>query len=146
MRRPKIKSSAAEIFSTPEDENPIKMLIGTSLLSNLYKEVYIDCPVEALPPAKVIWKFEGKPISTVKNVDVLDNGTLWIESILWEHEGSFECFQANPVGIDSVYSKIKIVGELRLQFRPIYLSIIPPIGHIIRRVTVIYVGTNIANM
>lgn len=111
MQKPEIAKSNRKLFSMITSDDPISMIIGDSLRSNLYKKVYIVCPVKALPKASVIWKFKGKPVAQVKNSEVFSNGTLLLYSVLWEHQGTFECFQANPVGIDSAYSDISVVGK-----------------------------------
>ena len=123
MRKPRIKRSRQSLFSLPNNDDPIVITIGDSLTSNLYKQVYISCPVFGLPKPNVVWKFNGKVITDVKNVEILNNGSLKISSVLWDHQGSFACYQANPVGIDSAYSKINVVGKSTIFF-PITLKCI----------------------
>ena len=108
---PTIRRSAQKHFTIPTNTKVNRMDIGDSIIANLNQNIMISCPFSGIPRPKIYWKFNGKSISKIKNVIITRNYSLGIRTAGWANTGEYECTASNAGGIDSVTSKVKIIGE-----------------------------------
>ena len=112
MEKPVINCSARKAFTKPSSNNIAHISVGDDIITNLYKNVFIHCPsIVGIPKPKIVWKLNGKVIDGIPGLYDWKNGSIQLQSVAWEHEGSFVCYQINPIGLDTCSSEVKVYGK-----------------------------------
>lgn len=111
MEKPIILKSVRKRFTVPTFTGVNHMTVGENMIANLNQDIMIHCPVSGLPAPKVYWKFNNQPVKTLRsNIELLPNSSIAIRNILWKNQGVYECSASNLAGLDTVVSKIMVVG------------------------------------
>ena len=102
------------MYSNPRGGMFVHVRIGDNVVVNLKKTVSIHCGATGTPKPKVIWKFNGRPINTMRNLVDRLNGTIVINKVAWQNKGTYECFHVNKEGLDSAVTKVTVYGKYGL--------------------------------
>ena len=87
------------------------MNIGDNVTSLPDTPLTIQCPVSGVPPPKLTWTKDGKPLTTGEAFTVTKAGTLLVRGSMQGDSGLYTCTATNVAGNASVSSRVTIVGK-----------------------------------
>ncbi|XP_008842665.2 ADAMTS-like protein 3 isoform X1 [Nannospalax galili] len=81
---------------TKPEHNHLSVLVGGTVEAALQANVTIRCPVKGVPQPNVTWLKRGGSLSD--NVSLLFNGSLLLQNVSLENEGTYICTATNALG------------------------------------------------
>ncbi|KAM4826444.1 ADAMTS-like protein 3, partial [Thomomys bottae] len=88
-------SSAKNNVTKPE-QSDLSTVVGSTVEAALGADLTLQCPVKGVPQPTVTWLKRGGPLGD--GVSLLLNGSLLLQNISLEHEGTYVCTAANALG------------------------------------------------
>ncbi|XP_064623879.1 protein sidekick-like [Lineus longissimus] len=111
-----------DVYSAPAlvKESPTNMSKRTG------DEVIIDCPVDAFPKPSVAWYKNGLALSVGLGTrfNVLENGSLRVESVDRDDAGVYQCFALNIAGEVDFVTALRITMRTKIALPPRNLNVL----------------------
>ncbi|XP_054759020.2 inactive tyrosine-protein kinase 7-like isoform X1 [Lytechinus pictus] len=83
------------------------------------QEATLHCNATGTPTPTISWTFGNKAISNKQGIDLLDDGSLVINSATTRHNGTYTCRATTVAGIKTASATIYVEAILRFNPRPI---------------------------
>ncbi|XP_010619488.1 ADAMTS-like protein 3 [Fukomys damarensis] len=81
---------------TKPEHNHLSVMVGGAVEAAVGANVTIRCPIKGVPLPNVTWLKRGRSLSD--NVSLLFNGSLLLQNVSFENEGTYICTGTNALG------------------------------------------------
>ncbi|MFT7816482.1 ADAMTS-like protein 3, partial [Arapaima gigas] len=103
---PKISASKSDVLDL--ESSTIRALVGGKVRISVGANVTLECPVTGVPQPTVNWRKKESDIDG--NAVMLFNGSLFLQNVSMESNGTYSCLASNPLG-RSVASSLLLVSD-----------------------------------
>uniref|UniRef100_A0A673TDK1 Ig-like domain-containing protein n=1 Tax=Suricata suricatta TaxID=37032 RepID=A0A673TDK1_SURSU len=87
----------------------LSVVVGGTVEAALRADVTIRCPVTGVPQPNITWLKREGPLSD--NVSLLFNGSLLLQNVSLENEGTYVCTATNPLGKATATSTLHLLEQ-----------------------------------
>lgn len=120
---------------TKPEHSHLSVVVGGLVEAALQANVTIQCPVKGAPPPNITWLKRGGSLSD--NVSLLFNGSLLLQNVSLENEGTYVCTATNALGKAVATSVLHLLERRWPGSKTVF-----PKGHKKRVPQTPYLGTN----
>ncbi|XP_034880141.1 ADAMTS-like protein 3 isoform X2 [Mirounga leonina] len=96
----------------------LSVVVGGVVEAALQANVTIRCPVKGVPQPNITWLKRRGSLSD--NVSLLFNGSLLLQNVSLEHEGTYVCTATNALGKAAAMSVLHLLEQRRLDSKSIF--------------------------
>ncbi|XP_026924024.2 ADAMTS-like protein 3 isoform X1 [Acinonyx jubatus] len=94
------------------EHSHLSVVVGGTVEAPLQANVTIRCPVKGVPQPNITWLKRGGPLSD--NISLLFNGSLLLQNVSLENEGTYVCTATNALGKATAASTLHLLEQRRL--------------------------------
>lgn len=94
---------------TRSEHSHLSVVVGGTVEAAPRANVTIRCPVKGVPPPTVTWEKRGGPLSD--SVSLLFNGSLLLQNVSLENEGTYVCTATNALGRAAATSVLRLLEQ-----------------------------------
>ena len=105
---PVITSFQGNVRVLDDQEDDIKVPIGTKVTTVTKKRLELICPFEGDADSKVVWQVDDQPIVYNNRIKKSKNDSLIIEEIEYYDAGTYSCRVYNRAGKDIMRTHLQI--------------------------------------
>uniref|UniRef100_A0A8C3X202 ADAMTS like 3 n=1 Tax=Catagonus wagneri TaxID=51154 RepID=A0A8C3X202_9CETA len=103
--------------------NHLSVVAGGIVEAPLRANVTIQCPVKGIPQPNITWLKKGGSLSD--NISLLFNGSLLLQNVSLENEGTYVCTAINALGKAKATAVLHLLGKCQT----LVLQVLPVISH-----------------